>query len=78
MLGSLEQIQSCHTESHSLLFGSDMILKEGLMGKVSSQINKYEMLDKSDILPCNILKSAKCLQRLPRIIKTKMRRLNKF
>ena len=34
MLGTLEHIQSCHTEAHSILFGTDMIHKQGLAGQV--------------------------------------------
>ena len=30
MMGSLEHIQSCHTEAHSLLFGTDIINKQRL------------------------------------------------
>ena len=36
MLGTLEQIQSCHSEAHSLLFGTDMINKRGILGQVSA------------------------------------------
>ena len=35
-LATLEQIQTCHTEAHSLLFGTDAISRQGLAGKVGS------------------------------------------
>ena len=35
MLGTLEQIQSCHTEAHTLMFGTDVINRKSLVGQVT-------------------------------------------
>jgi len=47
MMGSLEHIQSCHTEAHSLLFGTDIINKQRL-----KDMNLDGSLNKLTVLPC--------------------------
>ena len=36
-LGSLEQIRSCHTEDHTLTFGTDVINRKTLIGQVNNK-----------------------------------------
>lgn len=47
MLGTLEQIQSCHTEAHTLMFGTDVINRKSLVGQ-----DLDGTLNKLTVLPC--------------------------
>jgi len=45
MLGTLEQIQSCHTEAHTLMFGTDVISRNSLIGQdLDGTLNKLTLL----------------------------------
>ena len=46
---TLEQIQSCHTEAHSVMFGTDAIKKRELIGR---DLNLSGTLNKMTVLPC--------------------------
>ena len=49
MLGTLEQIQSCHTEAHAVMFGTDAFNKREMMGQ---DVNLGGTLNNLTMLPC--------------------------
>lgn len=48
-LSSLEEIQCCHTEAHTLMFGTDVINRKSLVGQ---DLNRDALLSKFTLLPC--------------------------
>ena len=49
MFASLEQIQSCHTVAHSVMFGTDAVNKREMLGQ---ELNLAGTLNKLTVLPC--------------------------
>ena len=49
MMGTLEQLKSCHTEAHTLMFGTDVINRKSLVGQ---DLSLDGTLNKLTMLPC--------------------------
>ena len=49
MFASLEQIQSCHTAAHSIMFGTDAVNKREMLGQ---ELHLAGTLNKLTVLPC--------------------------